>query len=110
MDKPRQEIAPSALRRAEDEAARNPASHATKTPTGDRAEKHAKTAEPQQTPVSGDEAELAAERALDGTDLARSDVIEQASYRGDEVDVGQQAATAEKTDESTDQALHEDRG
>jgi hypothetical protein len=89
---------------------RNPDSHAMKVPTGDRADKHAKTAEPQQTPVSGEEASLAAERALGNTELTRSDVLDQAAYRGNEADVGQQAATSEKTGESGEQILHEDRG
>jgi hypothetical protein len=89
---------------------RNPDSHAVKMPTGDRADKHAKTAEPHQTPVTGDEATHSAEQALDGTDLTHRDVLDQAAYRGNEADVGQQAATSKKSRESGEQVLHEDRG
>jgi hypothetical protein len=89
---------------------RNPASHATKTPTGDRADKHAKAAEPHQTPVPGEDAERAAERALDDTELTRRDVVVQSSYRGDEVDIGQQAATSERSGRSSEQARNQDRG
>jgi hypothetical protein len=75
----------------------------TATPTGDRADKNAVSAEPHQTPVSGDVAERAGERALAESTLSGADVVEQASYRGTEVDVGQQAATSERVQNSDEQ-------
>jgi hypothetical protein len=83
----------------DDSFAREPGADATGPPTGDRADKHAQRAEPHQSPVSGDEAEQAAERALNDSPLTRRDVHEQASYRGPETDVGQQAATSERAED-----------
>jgi hypothetical protein len=81
------------------ESRREPGADETGPPTGDRADKHAQTAEPHQTPVPGDEAELAAKRALSDSSLTHDEVRDQASYRGNETDVGQQAATAQRADE-----------
>jgi hypothetical protein len=84
--------------------------YASKAPTGDRADKHTKSAEPQQTPVSGDESESAANEALVDSTVTAGEVLDQSAYRGNEADVGQQAATSKRARNGSDPILHEDRG
>jgi hypothetical protein len=83
----------------DDQSATELGADETGPPTGDSADKHAQTAEAHQTPASGDEAEQAARRALDDSPLTQGDVHNQASYRGPETDVGQQAAASKRAEE-----------
>lgn len=88
----------------------NSEQYAAKAPTGDRADKHTKSAEPHQTPVSGDESEAAANEALGDSTVTAGEVLDQSAYRGNEADVGQQAATSKRAQDGSGTILHEDRG
>ena len=47
--------------------------------------------------VSGDEAEDAARRAAPETPVTRKEVVDQSAYKDDAADVGQQAASSERS-------------
>jgi hypothetical protein len=47
--------------------------------------------------VSGDEAEDAARRAAPGTSVTREEVVDQSAYKDDAADLGQQAASSERS-------------
>ena len=65
-------------------------------PEGELRERPERSDPTPQGPVSGDEAEEAGRRATDDEPVTRREVIDQAAYKDDSADAGQQAGTAER--------------
>lgn len=67
--------------------ANNPEGETSENPERSETQKHG---------VSGDEAEAAGRRATADEPVSRDEVIDQAAYKDDSADPGQQAASAER--------------